>query len=514
MRGRVAGNSVLICALCAVFLGAVDLTVISTVLPSIVIDLQINTADIDRYIWVVNAYLLAYIVAIPVLGRASDLFGRRASFLGALALFVAGSLWSGFSSSLGELIAARALQGAGGGALLPVTMALVADMTTERKRITTLGLVGAVDTLGWVLGPLWGAAVVAVMGNAHDAWRWVFWINAPLGAVVAIFIFFQTRDLPASVAAKSGQRLDLIGAFLLGAALLLLNLGLSSGGEAGVQTGSAFRALGGTSNPLADYLPWLLSGGVIFGIGFVLWQRRSRSPILPPELFRNRIFTASQIANFLVGAALITTMVDVPLSVALLADESDVGAVSALLFAPFTLLMAAGALMGGQLAVARGIRWTSIAGLVQVIAGYICIWLALRNEAYLWMIPGLALAGSGFGLVIAPIGAAAIDEAPDDDRGVAAASTILFRLLGMMLALSALTSFGIHRLQSLSNRVEPIVRNEDESTAEFFIRQTQFIQDVAIPLSVQVVRETFLLAAIIAALAVIPVYFLAHAKEN
>ncbi len=508
MGRSLRGHGTLATALAAVFLGAVDLTVISTVLPKIVVDLEINTADIDRYIWIVNAYLLAYIVAIPVFGRVSDLTGRRSAFIGALALFVAGSLWSGFSNSLGELIAARALQGAGGGALLPVTMALVGDLTSQRQRVTTLGLVGAVDTLGWVLGPLWGAGVVGALGDSPNGWRWVFWINAPLGLVVAIVIFLKSKPQTRLAQNNRVQRLDIFGALLLGSSLLLLNLGLSSGGEAGVRTGSAFRALGGTTNPLADYLPWLLGGGGLSLIAFIVWQRRARFPILRPRLFQNQIFVASQTANFLIGAALITAMVDVPLSVALLAEEHRISSVSAMLFAPFTLLMAIAAFLGGQLAATRGLRWTAFAGLALVVLGYVTIWLGLRREDYVAMIPGLALSGMGFGLVIAPIGAAALDESTDDDRGVAAASTVLFRLLGMMIGLSALTAFGIHRLQSLSNDVEPIVRTESETTAEFFVRQSQFIAGVAIPLSVRVVRETFLVAAILAILAALPVFWL------
>ncbi|MEA2532086.1 MAG: hypothetical protein QOG89_3730, partial [Thermomicrobiales bacterium] len=178
------GRWPLVAALAAVFVGAVDLTVIATILPQMVFDLQINTADVDRYIWVVNAYLLAYIVSIPLMGRVSDLLGRTVAFEIALAAFLVGSLWSAVAGNLHELIAARAVQGAGGGALLPVTMALVGDLLPPGKRLTALGAVGAVDTLGWVLGPLWGAAVVG-LAPGDEPWRWVFWINLPLCIVVA-----------------------------------------------------------------------------------------------------------------------------------------------------------------------------------------------------------------------------------------------------------------------------------------------------------------------------------------
>lgn len=514
MRLGVSGGWPLSGALAAVFLGAVDLTVISTVLPHIVIDLQINTADIDRYIWVVNAYLIAYIVAIPVVGRISDLVGRRAAFQCALALFLLGSLLSGFAGSLNALIAARAIQGAGGGALLPITMALVGDLLPPGRRVTALGLVGAIDTLGWVLGPIWGASVVGVASNAADAWRWVFWSNIPIGLAIGFVIHRQIKPKPKEAGERGWRVLDWLGAMLLGAALLLLNLGLSSGGESGISSGSAFRALGGTHNPLAEYLPYLIASGIV-ALGAFLWRQRITSnPLLPLRLFTNRTFAASQLANFLVGASLIAVMVDVPLSVALLADSDRISTVSALLLAPFTFLMAGASLIGGVLSSSRGERATALAGLVLVGIGFLALWIGLRNDHYIWMLPGLAVSGAGFGLVVAPIGASAIEEAPDEQRGIAAASTILFRLLGMTMSLSALTAFGIHRLQSLSSKVEPIVRSPDETTAEYFVRQNQFISDIAIPMTVRVVRETFLLAGGIALLAIISVALISHSARS
>ncbi|MGI8477745.1 MAG: MFS transporter [Thermomicrobiales bacterium] len=493
-------------ALAAVFLGAIDLTVISTVLPRMVTDLQINTADIDRYIWVVNAYLLAYIIAIPVVGRVSDLLGRGIAFQGALALFMAGSVWAGLSDNLGHLIVARAVQGAGGGALLPVTMALVGDLMPPGRRIATLGVVGAVDTLGWVLGPIWGALIVGILAASFEPWRWVFWINVPVSFVVSIVIARRIGfRRPASSADRSEGRLDVLGALLLGSSLLLLNLGLSSGGEVGVTAGSAMRALGGTRNPLATHLALLLSSGGALLILFILWQRKTRHPLLPLSLFRQRAFSAALAANFIAGAALIVAMVDIPVVVALLVDQDRISVVSAALLAPFTLVMAATSFTGGIIASRFGERRTAAVGLTMVFLGYAALWIGLRGDHYLRMIPGLILAGAGFGLAVAPIGASAIDSAPAKDRGIAAATTILFRLLGMTMSISALTAFGISRLQTLSEQVPSISRQPEESTAQFLVRQSDYIQNVAIPLSVRVVRDTFLLAGLIAALALIPV---------
>ncbi|MER3436805.1 MAG: hypothetical protein C4346_03845 [Chloroflexota bacterium] len=493
-------------ALAAVFLGAVDLTVIATVLPQVVFDLRINTADVDRYIWVVNAYLLAYIVTVPVMGRISDLIGRTAAFQIALAVFLAGSLWSATASNLTTLILARAVQGAGGGALLPVTLALVGDLLPPGRRHAAIGLVGAIDTFGWVLGPVWGAAVVRFAPGA-EPWRWVFWINVPAGIVVAILIWVGARRAGTTTAPhrRRLRELDLAGTLLLGSALLLLNLGLSVSGEAGISKGAAMRALGGTRNPLAPYLMPLLGAGAALLILFILWERRSPSPILPLRLFQSTRFTTAIAANFLAGAALIVAMVDVPVVVALLADEERISELSAAYLAPFSATMAILSFTGGIVAGKRGDRRAAGMGLLLVASGYVAIWLGLGATSEVWMLPGLVVAGAGFGMVIAPIGANAIDAASAADRGIAAGLTILFRLLGMTIGISALTAFGVRRLQALTAPIEPVVREEGETTAEFFLRQHQYIQDVAIPLSLRVVRETFLIAAAIAVLALLPV---------
>src|SRR5829696_349601 len=174
-------------ALLAVLLGALDLTVIATILPGMVTDLRINAADVDRYVWIVNSYLLAYVVAIPVVGRLSDIVGRTLAFQASLALFLVGSIVCAFAADLPGMIAGRAIQGAGGGALLPVTMAMVGDLLPPGRRAAALGLVGAIDTLGWVLGPIWGATLVEI-APGQDPWRWVFIVNIPLALVAAVAI--------------------------------------------------------------------------------------------------------------------------------------------------------------------------------------------------------------------------------------------------------------------------------------------------------------------------------------
>src|SRR5262245_52429777 len=230
--------------LAGVFVAASDLTVVSTILPQIVLDLEIPLrTGLTQAAWIVNAYLIAYTVALPLLGRLSDLFGRRNTFLLCLALFSAGSLVAGLAQSLELMIAGRAIQALGAGAMVPVTMAYVADTLPAERRPTALGLVGAVDTAGWVIGPLYGAGMVVFF-----QWRWIFFINLPFSLLLAAGLWWVMRTAPAGVAPNKPTRIDWPGALALTVSLLTLTFALT--GTEQESGGSAFAGQTGF-NPLA-----------------------------------------------------------------------------------------------------------------------------------------------------------------------------------------------------------------------------------------------------------------------
>ena len=243
---------------------------------------------------------------------------------------------------------------------------------------------------------------------------------------------------------------------------------------------------------------------MLLGALFVWRQRRAAWPLLPITLFANRHFVAAIVANFLVGSSLIVAMVDVPVVTALLVAPADVSRLSALMLTPFTLLIAVLSFTGGRIAGRVGSRLTAGVGLLLVAIGYVALWFGLRGGEMTGMLPGLVLAGAGFGLVFAPIGATAIDAAPPADRGAAAGMTLVFRLLGMTIGISTLTAVAVRRLQGLVGNLDAIVQLPDESNAAFLARQAAFLYDTVVPISLQVVRETFLLAAALALLGLIP----------
>lgn len=491
-------------------LGSIDLTVVATVVPEVIGDLGVNTADVDRYIWIVNGYLIAYIVAIPLLGRLSDLIGRQQAFMFCLAIFLIGSAVCGSAGSLSQLIAGRVLQGMGGGGLLPVTIALVGDRVGRRHQLAAIGVVSAVETIGWVLGPIYGASVVGLLGSTDQPWRWIFWINIPLLLIAMGFVVREFAGSSVLPPPRGVRSLDLSGAVLLSISLVTFNLALASGGEFGTNQGTGLRAMGGTPNPLAGMIPALLGICAISTLLLVLRERQARFPVLPISLYRNARFRGNMFANVLLGAVLMVVMVNIPVVVALLSAPDDVSRRSALLLAPFTVSIAFASFAAGAIIERSGFGPASRLAVLMVLAGCGLVFLTLSRGSLFWIAPGLAVAGLGIGLLLPPLGAVVLETAPAEDRGAAASSALMFRLLGMTLGVSALTALGIRRLQTLTGRLDPVVQAAEESTASFLNRQRVFVEEQAIPLSVQVIRETFLIAGAIAALLIVPLLVLAR----
>jgi MFS family permease len=501
----------------AVFMGATDLTVVATILPRMISDLGINTADIDRYIWVVNSYLIGYVVSIPLFGRLSDLLGLRNSLVASSLVFIAGSFWCAQASSLQDLIAGRAVQGFGAGALMPLALAAAAASFEGTKRAQAVGAIGATDEIGWVSGPAYGALVVNQLQIIEEPWRLVFWMNIPIACGLIGLAWWKLGGIEGQAPPARGNflhRLDLPGFVLLSAFLIAVNLALASGGEIGATAGRGLRAFGGTPNPLAQHIPALL---VVSGVTltlFILWYRVTYDPFVPKRLFGFRTFRASLGTNFLLGTVMMTGMVNVPVLVALLETSADTATRSALLLAPFTASIAVFSLVSARLLSRWGADTITRIGLAVTVLGTVSIYPLLEYAPYEWMALGLGVAGTGIGLAATPLGTSALESTTDRDRGGAASSLLVVRLLGMTVGMSLLTSLGVQRLQTLTGRLDPIVRGDEESTAEFLLRQQVFIIEEGLPLGVQVVQETFLAAAALALIALIPARYLSSLRGN
>ena len=267
------------------FLAALDQTVVSTALPTIVGDLH----GASHLTWVITAYLLASTVSTPLWGKLGDQFGRKFFFQAAIVLFLVGSALSGLSHSMLELIAFRALQGLGGGGLMVGAQTIVGDVVSPRERGRYMGLFMAMFGVTTVIGPLIGGVFVEYL-----SWRWIFYINIPIGGVALVV---TAVALPGALG-RVHRVIDYLGSAFLALAATALVL---------------FTSLGGVSYPwTSPFIIGLAVAGVVFTVAFLLAERRAVEPVIPLRLFANPVFSAASAIGFVVGFAMFGALTFLP----------------------------------------------------------------------------------------------------------------------------------------------------------------------------------------------------------
>jgi len=417
-------------------------------LPRIVADLS-DWTQLRQASWVVNGYLLAFIAAMPLAGRAADRWGLPPLLLGALAIFAVGSLLSGAARSLDQLIAARVIQGFGGGAILPLATAGASLLFGGSSRARALGAVSAANFLGMALGPFLGATILerfdlgpALVGAgyadsaAYDllvpAWRWVFYLGAPAAVIALVWCWvalfgWQRPHTPG--------RLDILGAALVTAAL--------AGGLVCLSTLGEPDAPGG--------LPVSLVAGlvcVVAAVSAVIHARRSDDPFLDPRLFRDRTFRGAVLVSLLTGYALATAIV----GSAVWVDRVRYAGPSEqrVVLGSLALAMAVGAIGSGYLL--KGIRVVplGIAGLVMGAVGMVVLGTCDQQTQLPVLLGALVLFGLGFGITVTPRSTAALESLGRASFGIASAGVTVARMAGMAIGLAVLTGFGTQRIEGLS----------------------------------------------------------------
>ncbi len=380
---------------------ALEVTVVTTALPTIVGEFD----RLDLYAWVFSAYLLTSTVAVPLCGKLADLFGRRRVFLAGMILFLVGSILCGLARGMGELILYRAIQGLGAGAVMPTIFTILADVYRLEERARVQGLFSGLWGVTSLLGPALGAWLTLAW-----SWRAVFFIGVPfgLGGAVLLWLFFQERVERRRVA------LDLTGSALLTLALVLLLVAMTQGGVA-VSWGSL------------EMIGLLGVTAALFG-AFVLVELRAEDPVLPLSLFGLRIFSASQLCNFLSGAVLFGVTSYVPLYVQGVYGEDASGAGAAL--TPMLFAWAVSGLFGPRLLIRFGFRPVAIGStaLIALGAAGVAVVGATGWRPLLYL--GVTLMGLGFGPSMAAFVMSVQEAVPWGLRGVATSSTQLFRSLG------------------------------------------------------------------------------------
>lgn len=469
-----------------VFVSALDQTMVVTVLPSILQGLRVPLTRLDSAAWIITGYLLGYTVAMPLFGRLADARGRRSMYMAALAIFVAGSTACAFAGSLSVLVGGRVVQAAGGGALVPIGMAVAADLFEPQRRGLALGIIGAAAEAGGVLGPLYGAALTHLGG-----WELIFLVNIPLGLVLGTGAWLTLAGPIGGRGGlgQTGSSVDYLGAALLAAALTSLTVGL--GGNS--QVGSA------------AIKPWWLAATGVALLLFVLWERRCPSPLLSLDFFRRRAFAAASLANLAVGVALIVGMVEIPLFAYSLLGKSEVQ--GGLLLMRLTVMIPLGAVIGGWLADRITYALTAALGFLMTGAAYTLIarWPVVPGE--LLMTRDLMMAGLGFGLVIAPISAAVIHSVGNRFAATGAAFVTVTRMVGMTVGLSALSSWGLRRFNALIAATPLPLRTAEMTDAEYAAQNTAY-QDTITSALRSLYADYFLVAAGIAVLAILAAAFL------
>lgn len=473
-----------------VFVAADDLLVVSTMLRPIIGDLGLALPDdLDMAAWIVNVYLIAYLAVMPLAGKLSDVFGRRLVFVVSMCVFAAGSLIVPLAGSLQVLLVGRALTAIGGGALVPVALGIAADGFTGGARARAFGTLGAIETMGWIWGPIYGALLVRFL-----SWEWQFYLNLPL-AVVGIVAAMRVLPQPLGDRADSRPRVDVLGAALL--TLALVAGGLALLGQADIGSASNLSDLG-RDRSIGIPLVWSLAAAAVGSAGFAWRQRRATAPLLDlsfPYAHRRLAPGAALGVNLAFGAALITALVNVPLLINVLESDQGTAALrSGLVLTALTGTMALASWTGGMVTAAKGARLPSSMGFSVTALGLIALGLRWDPATSLVEVAlFLAVTGTGLGLAMTPTTTALTDASPDGAGGTTAGLVLVFRMIGFSLGLAALTAFGLRRFDALRSTLDlpPLTDPTYTEAATDAVRR----------ISTQALSETFTAAGVVALIA-------------
>lgn len=401
--GRAQRRVITLGLVLGLFLAALDVLVVSPALPNVVADL----GGLPLYPWVFSAYLLAVTVTAPIFGRLADAYGGRRLYLAGIGTFVLGSALCGAAPAMGFLVAMRALQGLGAGALISVTLTLAGELYPLEERARLQGLFASVWGIASVIGPPVGGTLVATLG-----WRSVFYLNVPFGLAAALLI---ARQLPAAAGEGRAHALDVPAALSLAGGLSAGLVALQDLGR-GQQLGSP-RVVGLAVTGLAL-------------LAFFAWRERaSTEPLVDTTLLRHRIFLAANAGGFLGFAALYAATAFVPLLVRGVRGGSPQQAGLALM--PLSLAWVATSILSGRLMMRTGYKTQTGAGMTLVALG--CLGLARLDGAQAsgWQLGGtLAVLGGGMGLAMTGFIVAVQGAAPPGRMGIASSSVQFFRSLG------------------------------------------------------------------------------------
>lgn len=413
--------------LLGIFMSAIDNTIVATALSTIIRDLQ----GFDQVVWVTSVYMVAVMAGTPIFGKLSDMYGRKRFFIFGLVVFLIGSALCGMAGSMTQLIIYRAIQGIGGGALMPIAFTIVFDLFPPEKRGKMTGLLGAVFGTSSIMGPLLGAFITDSIG-----WEWIFYVNVPIGIVSFIFIMTAYKESPA----HTQQKIDWTGAATLVGAIICLMFGLELGGQ--TYPWDSPQILG------------LFAGFLVLFIVFLFVETRAAEPIISFQMFRKRLFASSNLVALFYGATFIVATIYIPIFVSGVYGGSATN--SGLILMPMMLGSVIGSQMGGMLTTRAPFRNIMILSAVCFIAGIFCLSTIGPDTPRYLLTVYMVLTGFGVGFSFSVLSMASIHNFDARQRGAATSTNSFLRSFGMTVGI---TIFGIIQRNGLNNRLADLGGN-------------------------------------------------------
>ncbi|WML45847.1 MDR family MFS transporter [Neobacillus sp. PS3-40] len=483
--------------LLGILMSAMDNTIVATAMGTIVSDL----GGYDKFIWVTSAYMVAVMAGMPIFGKLSDMYGRKRFFIFGLTVFLIGSSLCGIAQSIIQLSVFRAIQGIGGGALMPIAFTIVFDIFPPENRGKMTGLLGAVFGAASVLGPLLGAYI-----TDYISWHWVFYVNVPIGILALFFIIRYYKES----LQHSKQRVDWIGAITLVISVVCLMFALEFGGKE--YDWNSPQILG------------LFGSAFIFLVAFFIAEVKAKEPILPLWLFKQRLFATSQILAFLYGGTFIILTVFIPIFVQAVYGGTAKNA--GLILTPMMLGSVAGSSVGGIFLTKTSYRNLMLISILSYTIGMYSLGTLTPDTARFLLTIYMILVGFGVGFSFSLLPTASLHNLEPRYRGSANSTNSFLRSFGMTLGI---TIFGTIQNNLLTDKLKeafkgmqgaggkggaPMIKLDPRQIFESSERSQipGFVLNKMVHAMSDSITHTFLLTLIPIVLAVITIFFMGKAR--